>query len=63
MNFNLQQINRRSFLLGSAFTSGAVAASLLSLSRQVKAQAPGIVTSDKMRPTIPYGVASGDITG
>lgn len=63
MNFNLRQINRRSFLLGSAFTSGAVAASLLSPSRQVKAQAPGIVTSDKMRPTIPYGVASGDITG
>jgi alkaline phosphatase D len=28
MNFNLRQINRRSFLLGSAFTSGAVAASL-----------------------------------
>lgn len=58
-----QQISRRSFLLGSAFTGGAVAANLLSQSQSVKAHAPAIITSDKLRPTIPYGVASGDITG
>jgi alkaline phosphatase D len=63
MKFNLRQISRRAFLFGSAVTTGAVAASLVSQSRQVKAEAPGIITSDKMRPTIPYGVASGDITG
>lgn len=56
-------ISRRSFLLGSAFTSGAVAANLLSLPRTVFAHAPAIITSDKLRPMIPYGVASGDIAG
>lgn len=61
MKFGSRWISRRSFLLGSAFTS-AMAVSLLSQSRRVKAQAPAIITSDKLRPTIPYGVASGDIT-
>ncbi|WP_242038213.1 PhoD-like phosphatase N-terminal domain-containing protein [Chroococcidiopsis sp [FACHB-1243]] len=60
MRIGSWRIGRRSFLLGSAFTS-AMAASLLSQSR-IKAQAPAIITSDKLRPTIPYGVASGDIT-
>ena len=57
----LPRISRRSFLLGSAFTGGAVAA-FLSKPQQVIAHAPAIITSDKLRPTIPYGVASGDIT-
>ena len=55
------QISRRKFLLTSALTtSGIIASNLCSKSF---AQAPGIVTSDKMRPQIPYGVACGDITG
>lgn len=62
MKRRTQKISRRSFLLGSAFTSGVVAANLLWNPLQVKAQAPAIITSDKLRPTIPYGVASGDIT-
>ena len=57
----VSRISRRSFLLGSAFTGGAVAA-LLSKPQQIKAHTPAIITSDKLRPTIPYGVASGDIT-
>lgn len=55
------QISRRKFLLSSALTgSGIIASNLFSKSF---AQAPGIVTSEKMRPQIPYGVASGDING
>lgn len=61
MKSDSRRIGRRSFLLGSAFTS-AMATSLLSQSRRVQAQAPAIIPLDKLRPTIPYGVASGDIT-
>ena len=61
MKHSSQRISRRSFLLGSAFASGALTA-LLSKPRFVEAKAPAIITSDKLRPTIPYGVASGDIT-
>lgn len=61
MKIGSWRIGRRSFLVGSAFTS-AMAANLLSQSRRVNAQAPALITSDKLRPTIPYGVASGDIT-
>lgn len=57
-----RRISRRLFLLGSAFTSGTVAANLLSKPGLVMANAPAIITSEKLRPTIPYGVASGDIT-
>jgi alkaline phosphatase D len=56
------RLSRRKFLLGSALTGGGIIASNL-VSKSGFAQAPGIVTSDKMRPQIPYGVASGDITG
>ena len=61
MKHSWQRISRRSLLLGSAFASGALTA-LLSKPRFVEAKAPAIITSDKLRPTIPYGVASGDIT-
>ena len=58
-----QRVNRRQFLLGSALTGGGlIATEIASKSLLAKAVTPGIVTSDKMRPTIPYGVASGDIT-
>ncbi len=52
--------SRRRFLIGSAIaTSGIIATKFLQ--NKSFAQAPGIITSDKMRPKIPYGVASGDI--
>ncbi|MFP4119642.1 MAG: hypothetical protein ACLFWI_01275 [Coleofasciculus sp.] len=58
-----QLINRRRFLVTSALTSsGLITANLLSKSGLAQSTAPGIVTSDKMRPQTPYGVASGDVT-
>jgi alkaline phosphatase D len=61
---NQRQLTRRRFLLGTAMTGGGlITANLLSKSGLAQVSAPAIVTSDKMRPKIPYGVASGDITG
>ena len=61
MNPNLsQKLSRRRFLVNSAIaTSGIVATTFLP--KHTFAQAPGIITSDKIRPKIPYGVASGDV--
>jgi len=60
---NQHQITRRRFLLRSAITgSSLIAADVFSKSGLAQAKAPAIAKSDKMRPQIPYGVASGDIT-
>ena len=60
---NQGQITRRHFLLRSVLTGGSlIAADVFSKVGLAQVKAPGIITSDKMRPTIPYGVASGDIT-
>jgi alkaline phosphatase D len=57
-----RQISRRQFLICSTLaSSGAIAANALSNTRFVHS-APAIVPSDKLRPKIPYGIASGDIT-
>ncbi|MBW4562790.1 MAG: alkaline phosphatase [Mojavia pulchra JT2-VF2] len=56
------KLNRRQFLLRSAIAAGGVISTNLVFKSRVFAQAPAIITSEKMRPTIPYGVASGDIT-
>jgi alkaline phosphatase D len=53
-------LSRRQFLLTSATISGAIISNSL-FSKSTFAQAPGIITSEKSRPQIPYGVASGDI--
>lgn len=53
-------ISRRQFLLKSAITGSALIATNM-FSKSGFAQAPGIITPEKMRPQIPYGVASGDI--
>jgi alkaline phosphatase D len=50
-------MNRRKFL---ATTGGILL--MTSQCRSVFAQAPAIITSDKARPQIPFGVQSGDIT-
>ena len=55
------QLNPRQFLLRSAITAGGIITTNIVSKSQVFAQAPAIITSDKMRPAIPYGVASGDI--
>jgi alkaline phosphatase D len=53
---------RRRFLLQSAIATGT----LLSSSLRAKggfARSPALITLDKNRPQIPYGVASGDVSG
>ncbi|MEA5569199.1 MULTISPECIES: alkaline phosphatase D family protein [unclassified Anabaena] len=56
------KLNRRRFLLSSAVTAGGIITTNLVSKSQVFAQAPAIITSDRMRPAVPYGIASGDIT-
>jgi alkaline phosphatase D len=51
-------MNRRAVLRGGA---GLVAASALGCGARAQIAAPAVVTSDKMRPAIPFGVQSGDI--
>ncbi|BAY46263.1 alkaline phosphatase [Scytonema sp. HK-05] len=63
MKSNPLKLNRRQFLLRSAITSGGIIATNFLSKSTGFAQAPAIITSDKLRPTIPYGVASGDING
>ncbi|MDY7013150.1 MAG: alkaline phosphatase D family protein [Cyanobacteriota bacterium] len=58
------RLNRRQFLRRSAAAGSAVvAANWRSPSSFARNAAPAIITSDKMRPQIPYGVASGDVSG
>lgn len=61
---NQGQLSRRRFLIRSALTSGGIiAADFLSKSGLAQVSAPVIAISDRARPSNPYGVASGDITG
>ena len=55
-------MNRRRFLRQSALAVGGVATTSL-VRRPLWAQttAPAVVTSDKLRPGVPYGVQSGDV--
>lgn len=54
--------DRRKFLAQAALTCGTVVASDLLAKRVLAQSGPAFITSDRMRPSIPYGVASGDIT-
>jgi len=56
------KLNRRRFLLNSAVTAGGIITTNLLSKSSVFGQAPAIITSEQMRPTVPYGVATGDIT-
>ncbi|MBR8840383.1 MAG: alkaline phosphatase D family protein [Stigonema ocellatum SAG 48.90 = DSM 106950] len=58
---SLTNLNRRQFLIRATLTSGGIIAT--NLFSKSLAKAPAIITSDKIRPSIPYGVASGDING
>lgn len=63
MNRSQKMLSRRQFLRTSILASGGtLAANLFPKSNLAQTSAPGIVTSEKMRPQIPYGVASGDVT-
>lgn len=56
------RISRRQFFISSAIASGTIIYTSL-VAKSSIAQAPAIITSEKSRPQIPYGVASGDISG
>lgn len=56
------KFNRRRFLLNSVITAGGIITTNLVSKSRVFGEAPAIITSEKMRPQIPYGVATGDIT-
>ena len=57
-------MERRRFLAQSARAAGGLAAASL-VRRPVWAQgaAPAVVTPDRLRPAVPYGVQSGDVNG
>jgi alkaline phosphatase D len=53
-------LSRRQFLLTSATVTSTIIGTDI-INKLVFAQAPAIITSEKYRPQIPYGVMSGDI--
>lgn len=55
-----QQLSRRHFIKMSLATTGAIITEN-AFNYKAFAQAPGVITSSKRRPQIPYGVMSGDI--
>jgi alkaline phosphatase D len=60
---NQGKVSRRRFLLSSAITTTSIiSADLLSKSGLAQVGAPANAISAQIRPQIPYGVASGDIT-
>lgn len=62
---NQRKVIRRRFLLRSAIAqkSSLIAADLWSKTGLTQVSAPASITSTKRHPSLPYGVASGDITG
>ncbi len=54
-------MDRRRFLVQSAAALGGLTSGLARSSAW--AQAPAVVTPDRLRPQIPYGVQSGDVSG
>jgi alkaline phosphatase D len=56
------QTQKNQFLTYSTLAGGSVIAADLFSKKGFAQSAPGIITSDSLRPTIPYGVASGDVT-
>ncbi|MEM9628308.1 MAG: PhoD-like phosphatase N-terminal domain-containing protein [Pseudomonadota bacterium] len=59
-----KRLTRRSLLQQSALAgAGLVAATAIPSRGFAQSAATGIITSDKMRPTMPYGVQTGDLLG
>jgi alkaline phosphatase D len=56
------KINRRQFLATSTLAGSSLIVADLFSKTSLARSAPGIITSDRMRPGIPYGVATGDVT-
>lgn len=57
-----QSLKRRQFIMRSLLTSSSIIATNL-FAKSGLTQTPGLITSDKLRPRISHGVASGDISG
>src|SRR5262250_3516893 len=53
-------ISRRSLFKGAAVATGSLVVGGRSWAQ---GQAPAVVPTDRMRPAVPYGVQSGDVTG
>jgi alkaline phosphatase D len=54
---------RRTLLQRSALAGGAMAAGTLLPARGFAQQSPAVITSDALRPGVPYGVQRGDLAG
>jgi alkaline phosphatase D len=59
-NRSTKAISRRSILKGAAVAAGSLVVGGRSWAQ---GQAPAVVPSDVVRPALPYGVQSGDVTG
>src|SRR5262245_478591 len=59
-NHSAKAISRRSMLKGAAVAAGGLVVAGRSWAQ---GQAPAVVPADRMRPAVPYGVQSGDVTG
>src|SRR5262247_2036530 len=55
-------MERRRFLRQSTLAAGGLAASLAWRRAWAQGAAPAVVTPDRMRPAVPYGVQSGDVS-
>ena len=58
------QLSRRALLRRSVLASGGLIASGTVVGRALaQPRAPAVITSERMRPQLPYGVQSGDLSG
>jgi alkaline phosphatase D len=57
-----RKLNRRQFLAYSTLIGSSIITGDLLSNKGLAQSTPGFITSDRMRPGIPYGVASGDVT-
>ncbi len=56
-------LSRRALLRRSALTAGGLIAGGAMGHAWAKQSAPAVITSERMRPSLPYGVQSGDLAG
>jgi alkaline phosphatase D len=57
------RLSRRALLRRSALTGGALMAGGMLGPAFAQQRAPAVITSERMRPTLPYGVQTGDLAG
>ena len=57
------RLSRRALLRRSVLASGGLVAAAALVGRALAQNAPAAITSDRMRPRLPYGVQTGDLAG